>query len=277
MHYVDEGEGEPIVCVHGNPTWSFYFREIVKNFSGTHRVIAPDHIGCGLSGKPGDAQYRYTLESRVDDLEALIDSLGLEQVNLVVHDWGGMIGGAWAVRNPGRVKSLVAANTAAFGLPEEKCFPWRLKFCRSAWPLNALAVQGFNAFAGLATRMATHKGLAPGVKAGLLAPYDTWKNRIATLRFVQDIPLRAGDRAWPIVNATGDGLVDALKGKPVMLLWGPHDFVFDMKFFEAWRARFPEAESHVFDDAGHYVFEDAIERIIPLLKEFWDDKEALGA
>src|SRR5690606_27497855 len=89
MHYVDEGAGEPVVMVHGNPTWSFYYRNLVRSLSGRgYRTIAPDHIGCGLSDKPGDDAYEYTLERRVDDLDALLESLGVrENVNLVVHDW----------------------------------------------------------------------------------------------------------------------------------------------------------------------------------------------
>ena len=76
LHYLDEGEGEPVVMVHGNPTWSFYYRKLVEALTGSYRTIVPDHIGCGLSDKPGDDRYAYTLESRVDDLEALLDHLG---------------------------------------------------------------------------------------------------------------------------------------------------------------------------------------------------------
>src|SRR3954447_4449252 len=101
LHYLDEGEGEPVVMVHGNPTWSFYYRRLVEALSPSHRVIVPDHIGCGLSDKPDDARYQYTLESRVDDLEGLLDHLGIKgDVTLVVHDWGGMIGFTYAARRP---------------------------------------------------------------------------------------------------------------------------------------------------------------------------------
>jgi len=112
-HYLDEGDGEVVVAVHGNPTWSFYYRDLVKALSDDWRVVVPDHMGCGLSDKPSDDDYDYTLSRRIDDFGALMDDLDLTDINLVVHDWGGMIGLGWAVRNPERIKRLVILNTAA--------------------------------------------------------------------------------------------------------------------------------------------------------------------
>ena len=126
LHYLDEGSGDPVVMLHGNPTWSFFYRRLVPALSDRCRVIVPDHIGCGLSAKPDDAHYRYTLEQRVADLGALLDHLGLKKnITLVLHDWGGMIGMAWAVKNPERVRRLVLLNTGAFHLPASKPFPPR--------------------------------------------------------------------------------------------------------------------------------------------------------
>jgi len=156
MHYVDEGTGEAVVMVHGNPTWSFFFRELIKALRGERRVIAPDHIGCGFSDKPPDARYEYVLERRVSDLETLLDHLELHRdVTLVVHDWGGMIGLACALRKPERIARIVLLNTAAFLLPKGKRLPWRLAFLRHVPLLPALLVRGFNVFASGATRMAT--------------------------------------------------------------------------------------------------------------------------
>ncbi len=146
LHYLDEGDGEPVVAVHGNPTWSFYYRDLVRDLRDDYRVIVPDHIGCGLSDKPGDDVYEYTLERRIDDFSRLMDDLELDDINLVVHDWGGMIGLGWAVRNPDRVKRLVILNTAAFHLPKSKTFPWQLWMVRDT-PLGPLMVRGLNAFA----------------------------------------------------------------------------------------------------------------------------------
>src|SRR5690606_5870175 len=137
MHYLDEGTGEPVVMLHGNPTWSFYYRELVRALSPRYRCIVPDHVGMGPSDKPGADRYEYTLERRVDDLGALLEPLGVERdVTLVLHDWGGMIGMAWAARRPERVARLVILNTAAFPLPDDKPFPWPLWLTRT--PVGAL-------------------------------------------------------------------------------------------------------------------------------------------
>src|SRR5262245_40625611 len=143
MHYLDEGSGPPVVMVHGNPTWSFYFRNLVQALRDDYRTVVPDHIGCGLSDKPGDDRYEYTLDRRVADLEALLDSLGLtSNLTLVLHDWGGMIGMAFASRHPERIRRLVILNTAAFLLPAGKRLPRSLWLVRNT-PLGPLLVRGF--------------------------------------------------------------------------------------------------------------------------------------
>lgn len=268
MHYVDEGAGESIVMVHGNPTWSFHFRELIKGFRTTHRVVVPDHIGCGLSDKPADAEYEYTLRRRVEDLETLLDRLELnENVTLVGHDWGGMIAAACALRRLERVKRLVFFNTAGFLLPSGQRLPWQLWLIRHLSPLAALLVRGFNGFAIGATYLATAKGLPREVRAAYRAPYDSWKNRIATLRFVQDIPLKPGDRSHELAKWVDDRL-EQLRQRPVFIGWGERDFVFDTRFLEQWRRRLPDAEVHSFADAGHYVLEDVSEALIPKVRDF---------
>ncbi|MBU0617256.1 MAG: alpha/beta fold hydrolase [Planctomycetes bacterium] len=268
MHYVDEGTGEPIVMVHGNPTWSFYFRELIREFRTTHRVVAPDHIGCGLSDKPSDAEYEYTLRRRVEDLETLLDRLELnENVTLIGHDWGGMIAGACALRRLERVKRLVFFNTAGFLLPPGQRLPWQLWLIRNLSPVAALLVRGFNGFALGATHLATAKGLPREVRRAYRAPYDSWRNRIATLRFVQDIPLKPGDRGYELAKWVDDRL-EQLRERPVFIGWGERDFVFDLRFLAEWRRRLPAAEVHSFADAGHYVLEDAAAELIPKVRQF---------
>jgi len=267
LHYLDEGRGAPVVMVHGNPTWSFFFRDLVLALRDACRVVVPDHVGCGLSDKPGDDRYDYTLARRADDLEALLDHLGLERdVTLVVHDWGGMIGMAVACRRPERIARLVVLNTAAFRLPAGRRFPWPLRACRLPG-IGALLVRGLNAFCrGAAAACATRK-LAPEVRAGFLRPYASWSDRIAVHRFVQDIPLRPGDRAYALVEAVEKDL-DRFRAVPMLILWGERDFVFDRAFLAEWIRRFPDASVHRFPDAGHYVLEDAGEEIIPLVRRF---------
>ena len=267
LHYLDEGGGEAVVAVHGNPTWSFYYRNLVRGLRDNYRVIVPDHIGCGLSDKPGDLDYEYTLSRRIDDFSRLMDDLGLDDVNLVVHDWGGVIGLGWAVRHPERVKRLVILNNGAFHLPKSKSFPLRLWVVRDT-PLGPLMVRGFNAFARGASHVAcTRKKLSKEVRDAYCAPYDSWADRIATLRFVQDIPLRPGDPCYDIVSETAARL-QVFRDRPVLICWGDQDFVFDHHFLAEWQRILPGAEVHRFADCGHYILEDASDEIIPLIRQF---------
>lgn len=269
-HYVDEGAGDPVVMVHGNPTWSFYYRRLIHALSPRYRAIAPDHIGCGLSEKPSRHEYDYTLSRRVADFERFLDHLGIrENITLVLHDWGGMIGMAWAVRHPKRISRIVLMNTAAFFPPAGKGLPLRLRLIRNLKWFSTPAVLGFNLFAGSALYMAVKKPLSRDIKSGLIAPYNSWKNRIATLQFVLDIPVQKTDSAFPLVQSVEDRL-SSLAHIPFLICWGAHDFVFDMDYFNEWRQRFPRAQAHLFPDAGHYVLEDAPEPIIGLVKRFME-------
>jgi haloalkane dehalogenase len=270
MHYLDEGEGSTVVMVHGNPTWSFYFRRLVAELSRDHRVLVPDHIGCGLSDKPTDGEYEYTLDRRVADLGLLLDEVApTGPLTFIVHDWGGMIGLSAALDRADRVARVVALNTAAFTLPAAARLPWRLWMVRNLPGFGALMVRGLNAFARSATWMATHKGLDHRIARALVAPYDSWRNRIATLRFVQDIPLHPDDRAWARCKKTEDELT-VLADRPVLVCWGRHDFVFDDAFLDEWRRRLPDAEVHVYEDAGHYVLEDAADEVVAAVRAFVD-------
>lgn len=267
LHYLDEGTGDPVVMLHGNPTWSFYFRNLVRALSPDWRCVVPDHVGCGLSDKPTDESYDFRLESRVRDLERLLDFLDLERITLLVHDWGGMIGMAYAHRNPGRVSRFVVTNTAAFGPPGGKPIPVRLRLIRDLAAFGRPAVRGCNAFARGALWMAPHRRLSPAVRAGLIAPYDTPRHRLATLRFVEDIPLVPGDPSFDLVRGV-DRNLRRFRDRPMLILWGRHDFVFDLDYLAEWLARFPDARHRRFDDAGHYLIEDKPAEISAYVKDF---------
>ncbi|MBT7085990.1 MAG: alpha/beta fold hydrolase [Desulfobacterales bacterium] len=267
-HYLDEGEGEPVVMIHGNPTWSFYFRELISDLSSEYRTIAVDHIGCGLSDKPRPDVYDYRLENRVDDIENLIDSLDLkERITLVLHDWGGMIGMAYALRHPEKIARIIITNTAAFFPPSGNKIPFRLWVIRNILPFATIGVLGFNLFAEAASFMCSKKGLKKDVKKGLKIPYNSWKNRIATLKFVQDIPLTEKDPSYSIVKSVEESL-HTLSDIPKLICWGMHDFVFDSSYLAEWERRFPNAEVHRFINAGHYVLEDEPDKIVALAKNF---------
>ncbi|NMH64485.1 alpha/beta fold hydrolase [Shewanella salipaludis] len=268
LHYVNEGRGEPVVMVHGNPSWSFYYRNLVGALKQDHQCIVPDHIGCGLSDKPGDVAYDYTLKQRIDDLEALLAHLGVqEQITLVVHDWGGMIGMGYAARHPERIKRLVILNTGAFHLPESKPFPWPLWICRNTL-LGTVLVRGFNAFSAIASHVGVKRNPMPkAIRQAYVAPFNSWANRISTLRFVQDIPLRPGDRNYELVSDIAASL-EKFTRVPTLICWGLKDFVFDKHFLAEWRRRLPQAQVHEFADCGHYILEDAGEQVIAQIQAF---------
>jgi haloalkane dehalogenase len=267
--YLDEGEGDPVVMLHGNPSWSYYWRHLVLGLRDGYRCIVPDHIGMGLSDKPADAAYGYTLRNRVQDLDRLLDSLNLgDDITLAVHDWGGMIGFGWALKHSARVKRLVILNTAAFPLPPEKKLPWQLNLGRN-WMLGEWLIRGANAFASGAAKDGVVHPLAPDVRLALLAPYDSWTNRISTVRFVQDIPLKEGDRAWDLVEESARRL-PSFANRPAFIGWGLRDFVFDHHFLKEFERVFPKADRQVYEDAGHYVLEDKHAVLVPRIRDFLD-------
>ena len=273
-HYLDEGEGAPVVMVHGNPTWCIYYRNLVGALCDTHRCIVPDHIGCGLSDKPGDEVYGYTLKNRIDDLEALLEHLGVtKDIILVVHDWGGMIGMAYATRHPERIARIVVLNTSAFHLPKTKRFPWALWLVRNT-RVGAFLVRRFNVFSRGAAQVGCKRTpMRRDVRDAYCKPYDSWDNRIATLRFVQDIPLQPGDAAYDIVSEVEQSVAQ-FRDTPMLICWGMKDFVFDRHFLALWEEHFPNAAVHRFDDCGHYVLEDACDEIIRLVQNFLRDEPA---
>lgn len=271
MSYLDEGprDGEVVLMLHGNPSWSYYWRHLVLGLRDRYRCIVPDHVGMGLSDKPGDDGYRYTLQSRVDDLTTLLRTLGIDgPITLAVHDWGGMIGFGWALQHEAQVRRLLITNTAAFPLPAEKPMPWQLKLGRDT-RLGALLIRGFNAFAAGAARDGVMRRMAPDVRRAYEAPYDSWANRIATLRFVQDIPLGPSDPAWTLLDAAAKRL-PAYADRPAFVGWGLRDFVFDHHFLNGFQRALPAADVHAFEDAGHYVLEDKHEVLVPAMRRFLD-------
>lgn len=264
MSYLDVGQGPVVVMLHGNPSWSFFYRNLAGLLKQGYRVIVPDHLGCGLSDKPQD--YLYCLANHIANVEDLLGALRVKKLTLVVHDWGGAIGMGYAVRHPEKINSLVIFNTAAF---RSSKIPWRIRICRTPL-LGTLLIRGLNAFAGAAVHMAVVKKMPDEIARGYLLPYDSWKNRIATLRFVQDIPLSANDPSWRTLTEIEQGLPLFIH-TPMLICWGGRDFCFNDYFYEQWRARFPQAECHYFANAGHYVLEDAFDRIGPLVEKFLAD------
>jgi pimeloyl-ACP methyl ester carboxylesterase len=250
QNYLDEGGGHPVLMIHGNPTWSFFYREVVQAVVARGgRAIAPDHLGCGLSDKPLDWTYR--LADHVANLRRLVDALEIERFSLLVHDWGGAIGMGLATSMPERVARIGVLNTAAF---RSRRMPFRIGVCR--WPIvGEWIVRGLNGFAGPATKMTTVKPLAADLQRAYLWPYDSWAHRVAIARFVQDIPMGPSHPSYETLVGIENGL-ERLGDVPMHIAWGAQDWCFNRSFFEEWRRRFPEATHDWREDAGHYVLED---------------------
>ena len=267
MSYLDEGprSDEAVLMLHGNPTWSFYYRELVGVVAPQMRCVAPDHVGMGLSDKPAD--YDYTLASRIADVEALVANLGLKRVHLVVHDWGGAIGFGFAVRHPELIGRLVILNTAAF---TSKRIPRRIALCKAP-VIGPLLVRGLNGFAWPATWMSMHRrSLTAEEKRGFLFPYGTWGDRVAVSAFVQDIPLAESHPSWATLAEIERGL-GQFRERSALIVWGGCDFCFNDHFLARWCEILPQATVHRIADAGHYVLADAREDVVPRVERFLTD------
>ena len=262
QHYIDEGSGPTVVLLHGNPTWSFYYRNLIIHLRSLgFRCIVPDHMGCGLSDKPED--YPYVLKKRISDVERLIEHLGINDYSLVVHDWGGAIGMGLAGRNPEKVNRIAILNSAAF---RSKRIPASIAFLRIP-VLGKFLIRGLNIFAGMAINMAVKIPLSPVIREGLLFPYSSWADRVAVWNFVKDIPMKASHPSYDTLRAVEKNL-SLLKDKPIGLFWGEHDFCFNKYFFKKWVQFFPNAQRSLYSNAGHYVLEDGKKEIIPDIGKF---------
>lgn len=277
MHYLDErpnaGPGDQydstLLFVHGNPTWSFHWRQLIEALRSRFRCVALDHLGCGLSAKPqvADRPWRtaLTLDDHVGNLCALIGQLDLRNVTLVAQDWGGAIGLDAMLRQPQRLARIVLFNTGAF---TPRYIPWRIRACRLPI-VGRLAVQGGNVFSRAALRMtlARQKRLEPAVAAGYLAPYDSWAHRRAVYEFVRDIPSGPGHPTWATLMDI-ERKLPTLADRPALLAWGMRDWCFRPDCLERFVAAWPRAEIHRLEDIGHWVVEDAPDESLELVERF---------
>ena len=270
MNYVDEGPhrdhesdstSSTILCVHGNPTWSFYYRSIITQFSPTKRVVAVDHVGCGLSDKPRD--YNYTLAQHTANLVHLIDELDLKDITLVVHDWGGAIGLGAAVERTSRFRNLMVLNTAAFPSPY---IPRRIAACRIPL-IGSWAIRYANTFALAATYMAIDrlKKLSDNARQGLLYPYDSSSHRVAIDGFVRDIPMSTSHATWKVLEQLERNL-PALSELTIRFVWGMKDWCFRPECMERMNLAWPNATRRELTDVGHYVMEEASAEVIEELE-----------
>jgi haloalkane dehalogenase len=272
MHYIDEGprSGRPLVLVHGNPTWGFVYRNFIGPLAAAgHRVIVPDHLGFGRSDKPRDAA-NYTIERHIGRFDALLESLDLHGATVVPQDWGGPIALSWAVAHPDRAEQLFILNTFAHRPPWKVPIPLVLRLFRAPGT-GELMVQGLNMFVrGFLFRAGvTHpERLTAEVRRAYLAPHPSWGSRAAMLAFPRQIPSGPDDPVSELADRLEAGLRCFFADRPVAIAWGMKDPAFTPRWLELWLQTFPQTKVLRLADAGHYLQEDAHERIIPELLHF---------
>ncbi len=261
MHYIDEGEGEPIVFVHGNPSWSFEFRHLVKGLRSQFRCIAPDHIGFGLSSRSSNSEDHYP-QAHADAFASLMEYLDLRDITLYLTDWGGPIGLHFARTHPEWVKRIVIANTWCWPVSRDPHFVV-FSFMMSSW-LGRFLIKRFNFFVNRVMPMAVGSKdvLTPQVM-------EHYRNALPTPS------ARSACAALPgaIVGAT-DWLGSIWDDRytfsdlPALILWGMKDIAFRSKELKQWQSELTNPEVHEFADCGHFLAEEAPDRILPLLTSF---------
>lgn len=248
MHYVDEGSGTPIVFVHGNPSWSFQFRKVISVLSRDYRCIAPDHIGFGLSDKP--AEWSYLPRDHARNLESLLASLHLQDITLVVGDWGGPIGLSYAIAHPEKVSRLVITNTWLWPVNRDWYYIAFSSFMGG--PLGRWLIRRYNFFARVMLKMifGDRKRLTPEIHAQYLSPLGESAQRKGCWTLPKQI-ISSSDWLEGLWNKR-----DLLQDKDILLAWGMKDIAFREKELRRWMAAFLGARVVRYEDAGHFVSEE---------------------
>jgi len=251
MHYVDEGQGEPVLFVHGTPTWSFEYRHLIKALSPQMRCIAPDLVGFGLSGRP--SSFAYTPEAHAHALAEFVDRLGLERFTLVVHDFGGPVGLPLALDGVGRVSRLVIMNTWMWP-DEEMQRAGRLM----GGSIGRLLYRYANASLRLIMPRAygDRKRLTPEIHRQYLEPFRNRNDRVLVLHALAKSLLGSQEfyaDSWRRANR--------LAGRPALIVWGMKDFAFGPRHLARWEQLLPASRVLKLADAGHWPHEEAPEEV----------------
>lgn len=260
MRYVDEGQGDPIVMVHGNPSWSLVYRKLVDGLRASYRCIVPDQIGFGQSDKPAD--WSYLPQAQAANLAALIDGLGLDGITLVVQDWGGPIGLSYAIAHPERVKRLVVLNTWLWDVSDDWYYQAFSGFMGG--PVGRWLCRNQNGFVRFVVPVAygDKRHLTPEKHRHYFDALPTPDSRKGTWVFPGQI-IGASDWLGGLWSQRG-----VLADKPMMIAWGMKDIAFREKELRQWMAAFPQTQVTRFERAGHYVQDEAGEEIAGLMRAF---------
>ena len=269
MHYVDEGKGDAIICLHGEPTWGYLYRNFIPPLAECQRVIVPDHMGFGKSETPQDREY--TLKTHSENLMALVEHLDLRDITLVMQDWGGPIGAALTLRHPDRVKRLCLLNTITGygGAKIDKLPPW-FQFIKKHHDAGTLEeVMGFLGDHILSIMKIVGLQNTDAVDDTWLRaysmPFPTKADCIGAIAFPLDLFL---GRIVPYVKE-GFPLIEGLKAKPAMLAVGMKDRAIDPAYQIAdFKGVFPDGPVIKLPDAGHYCQEDDPKTLIALIQQF---------
>lgn len=266
MHFVDEGEGEPLVFVHGDPTWGYLWRRFIPPLSARYRCVVPDHMGMGKSAVPPERD-RYRLAQHIANLECLLLDLDLSGITLVLHDWGGPVGLGFAARHRDRVKRLALMNTWAFAPWPGAPLPRLLEIIRS--PRGEHFVLERNGYVEPALTGGTHgrEHITAEVLKAYVAPFPTPESRLALLSWTRDIPVAEGDPSFDDMKRIERALPDFAR-VPALLLWGMRDPVLTEPVLVMWKRALPGASTVTVEDAGHFLQEDAPESVVIALERF---------
>lgn len=266
MHYVDEGEGEPILMLHGDPTWGYLWRNFIPSLSTTNRVIVPDHMGMGKSSVP-EKPYPYMLKHHVSNLEQLILNLELRNITLVVHDWGGPVGFGFAVCHPELIKKIVITNTWAFAQWPGGEFPRLIEIIRSKKGESfVLEKNGYVKRALLGTANYPDNYTEQVLNA-YLAPFPNPESRKALLCWSRDISVSNEHPSFDEMKNIENNL-SLFEDMPVLIIWGMLDPVLPGSVLEKWRQTYPYAKVCEINDANHFLQEDASKRVLAEIDKF---------
>lgn len=259
IHYVDEGKGDPILFVHGTPTWSFLYRNYIKKLSNKHRCVAIDHLGFGLSDKRPD--FKGTPQEHAANLTQLIDHLQLKNITLVVHDFGGPIGLSYAIAHPKNVKRIVLFNT----------WLWETKNDKDAQKIDKILHSKLGNFIYLNTNFSpkvllkkaffNKKKLTKSIHQQYIKPFPNKMSRHGLLNIGKSLVGSSDyyDSLWK--------QADSIKQIPVLILWGEKDDFITKRHLEKWEGFFVHKTVHVYQ-AGHFVQEEETETTITAI-ETW--------
>ncbi|MCO6429242.1 MAG: alpha/beta fold hydrolase [Deltaproteobacteria bacterium] len=261
LHYLDEGSGPVVIMLHGNPTWCYYYRNLVERLSGTHRVIVPDYLGCGLSSHPPGAAYRAM--DRVEQIESLISSLRLEKFSLVMHDWGGAIGTALALKNIDHIERLVYLNTT---ISETESLPKVIRLAAKPF-IGKYLTKYSKRFLKLTTDWGVCKKLPKEVREAYFYPYRNARRREAIWQFVSDIPFDSTHPSYALMLEIGTRLPELSK-VPVQIVWGLKDPCFHRGMLTKLMRHFPHARILEIPQASHLVLEDAPQEACNAISDF---------